>query len=113
MNAHILSRGLVLVDLPGTFHSLHTCSLFLTELAQTGLRDLNSARRNITERSLIDCNEIFAVCPIGRAITDIGVKEVFALAKQAGLSNVGIICTRSDVCERLYLINSFPFKKFG
>ncbi|KAK3903178.1 hypothetical protein C8A05DRAFT_43557 [Staphylotrichum tortipilum] len=77
LNAYILSRGLVLVDLPG-------------------LRDLNSARRNITERYLLECDEIFAVCPIGRAMTDEGVKSVCDLARQTGLSNVSIICTKSD-----------------
>ncbi|KAK3367927.1 hypothetical protein B0H63DRAFT_490012 [Podospora didyma] len=77
LNAYILSKGLVLVDLPG-------------------LRDLNSARRVITERHLLNCNEIFAICSIIRAITDEGVMAVFGLARQARLSNVGIICTRSD-----------------
>lgn len=78
MNAHILSRGLILVDLPG-------------------LRDLNSARRIITERYLLECNEIFAICNIGRAATDEGVRQVFDLADRARLSNVGIVCIRSDV----------------
>ncbi|KAM5358468.1 hypothetical protein ACJZ2D_015255 [Fusarium nematophilum] len=77
LNAHILSRGLVLVDLPG-------------------LRDLNSARRIITERYLLECNEIFAICNIGRAVSDEGVHHVFELARRARLSNVGIVCTRSD-----------------
>ncbi|RSM00468.1 hypothetical protein CDV31_011793 [Fusarium ambrosium] len=77
LNAHILSRGLILVDLPG-------------------LRDLNSARRMITERYLLGCNEIFAICNIGRAVTDEGVHQVFELARRARLSNVGIVCTRSD-----------------
>ncbi|KAI6777846.1 uncharacterized protein J7T54_000555 [Emericellopsis cladophorae] len=70
-NATILSTGLILVDLPG-------------------LRDLNAARRIITERYLIQCDEIFAVCNIGRAATDEGVSNVFELARQARLSNVGI-----------------------
>ncbi|KAK8030148.1 hypothetical protein PG993_011439 [Apiospora rasikravindrae] len=60
------------------------------------LRDLNAARRHITERYMIDCNEIFAVCIEGRAITDEGVMNVIELARKAKLSNVGIICTRSD-----------------
>ncbi|KAK7959857.1 uncharacterized protein PG986_004711 [Apiospora aurea] len=77
LNAQILSKGLILVDLPG-------------------LRDLNAARRHITERYMIECNEIFAVCIEGRAITDEGVMNVIELAKKAKLSNVGIICTRSD-----------------
>ncbi|KAH6887646.1 hypothetical protein B0T10DRAFT_490140 [Thelonectria olida] len=77
LNAHILSKGLVLVDLPG-------------------LRDLNSARRSITERFLLECDEIFVICNIGRAVTDEGVQCVFRLAEGAQLSNVGIVCTRSD-----------------
>jgi len=43
------------------------------------------------------CHQIFAVAMIGRATTDQGVKEVFELARHAALSNVGIICTKSDV----------------
>ncbi|KAL6408246.1 hypothetical protein AUP68_08100 [Ilyonectria robusta] len=77
LNAHILSKGLVLVDLPG-------------------LHDMNLARRTITERFLLECDEIFVVCNIGRAVTDAGVESVFELARQANLSNVGVICTRSD-----------------
>ncbi|TVY32961.1 hypothetical protein LSUB1_G006630 [Lachnellula subtilissima] len=77
LKAHILSKGLVLVDLPG-------------------LRDLNSARRNITERYMLQCDEIFAICNIGRAMTDASVVSIFDLARQARLSNVGIICTKSD-----------------
>ncbi|KAK1447563.1 hypothetical protein CMEL01_09402 [Colletotrichum melonis] len=75
--SHILSKGLILVDLPG-------------------LRDSNSARRLITERYLVECDEIFAICNIGRATTDVGVESVFELAQQAGLSKVGIVCTKSD-----------------
>lgn len=67
----------------------------LTSLA--GLRDTNAARRNITERYILNCDEIFAVCNIIRAITDAGVQAVIDLADRASLSNVGIICTRSDV----------------
>ncbi|KAI1074413.1 hypothetical protein F5B20DRAFT_586300 [Whalleya microplaca] len=77
LNAHILSKGLILVDLPG-------------------LRDRNSARRHITERYILRCDEIFVVCNEGRATTDVGVEVVFELAKKARLENVGIICTRSD-----------------
>ncbi|KAK6859171.1 hypothetical protein PG995_005024 [Apiospora arundinis] len=77
LQAQILSKGLVLVDLPG-------------------LRDLNAARRHITERYLLECDEIFAVCIAGRAITDEGVMNVIELAKKAKLSHVGIVCTKSD-----------------
>ncbi|KAK4220911.1 hypothetical protein QBC38DRAFT_493173 [Podospora fimiseda] len=77
LNAHVLRKGLILVDLPG-------------------LRDLNTARQKITERYLVECDEIFVVCQRSRATTDAGVKAVFQLAKQAGLTNVGIVCTKSD-----------------
>lgn len=77
LKAHILSKGLVLVDLPG-------------------LRDLNSARRNITQQNVVNCHEIFAICSIKRAGTDEGVKTVFDIAKQARLERVGIICTNAD-----------------
>ncbi|KAH8648902.1 hypothetical protein BGZ60DRAFT_422535 [Tricladium varicosporioides] len=80
LNAYILSNGLVLVDLPG-------------------LRDLNWARRAITERYLLGCDGIFAICSISRATTDASVMNVFELAKQAGLSNIGIICTMSDAIK--------------
>ncbi|KAI0440325.1 hypothetical protein F4803DRAFT_527987 [Xylaria telfairii] len=77
LNAHILSKGLILADLPG-------------------LRDFNSARRNTTERYLLECDEIFVVAIEGRAATDEGVQNVIELAKKAKLSNVGIVCTKSD-----------------
>ncbi|KAF4962888.1 hypothetical protein FSARC_9044 [Fusarium sarcochroum] len=89
LNAHILSRGLILVDLPG-------------------LRDLNSARRIITERYLLQCDEIFAICNIGRAVTDEGVQQVFDLAGRARLSNVGIVCTRSDDINAEEAIRDWP-----
>jgi hypothetical protein len=77
LKAHILSKGLVLVDLPG-------------------LQDLNSARRNITQQYVVNCHEIIAICEIKRAISDVGVKTVFELARQARLERVGIICTYAD-----------------
>ncbi|EMT69826.1 hypothetical protein FOC4_g10008261 [Fusarium odoratissimum] len=84
-----INRGLILVDLPG-------------------LRDLNSARRIITERYLLECNEIFAICNIGRAATDEGVHQVFDLADRARLSNVGIVCTRSDDIDPEESIRDWP-----
>lgn len=71
-----------------------------------GLRDSNTARRNVTERYLLHCNEIFAICNIGRATTDVGVEEVIRLARQAQLSKVGIVCTKSDVSIKVYILNS-------
>lgn len=73
--------------------------VFVTDALNQGLRDLNTARQNITERYLLKCDEIFAICPIGRARSDEGVKKVFDLARQARLSNVSIICTKSDVSQ--------------
>lgn len=64
---------------------------------------MNLARRTITERFLLECDEIFVVCNIGRAVTDAGVESVFELARQANLSNVGVICTRSDVSDKISL----------
>lgn len=46
---------------------------------------------------MLKCNEVFAICSIGRATTDEGVSSVFELAKKAELSNVGIVCTKSEV----------------
>ncbi|KAI1423392.1 hypothetical protein F5Y12DRAFT_757515 [Xylaria sp. FL1777] len=92
LNAHILSKGLILVDLPG-------------------LRDLNTARRNITERYLLKCNEIFVVAAEGRATTDEGVQSVIELAKKAKLSNVGIICTKSDEIKPTEALKDWKGKK--
>ncbi|KAK8112584.1 hypothetical protein PG984_013110 [Apiospora sp. TS-2023a] len=78
LSAHILRQGLVLVDLPG-------------------IRDHNTVRRHFTERKLIECDAIFAVCIEGNAMADNGVANVMDLAKWAKLDNVGIICTKSDV----------------
>jgi hypothetical protein len=66
-------------------------------LTNAGLRDINSARRQITERYILECDEIFVVCGQDRATTNEGVKAVIELANPAKLSNVGIICTKSDV----------------
>lgn len=104
LNAYILSKGLVLVDLPGMSFIPPQRNV----LTEAGLRDLNSARRNITERHLLECDDIFAVCPIGRATTDASVQDVFDRARQARLSNVSIICTMCDVsCPPLEVTPSY------
>lgn len=77
LNAHILSKGMILVDLPG-------------------LRDVNSARRNITQQYVVNCHEIFAVCNIKRASTDEAVKTIFEIARQAWIERMGVICTYAD-----------------
>ncbi|KAI1198494.1 hypothetical protein F5X97DRAFT_148310 [Nemania serpens] len=77
VDAHILSKGLILVDLPG-FH------------------DVNYARQNIAERYILQCDEIVVVCNTVRAATNLSVERFFDLAQQTNKSNIGIICTRSD-----------------
>jgi hypothetical protein len=64
-----------------------------------GLRDLNYARQNVTERYVRQCDLVFAIARIGRAKSDAGVKEVFQLARQASLPNIAVICTQSDVSD--------------
>lgn len=94
------------MDLPGKcyislsrnlYPPLHHSAQSEIDTSPQGLRDLNAARRNITERYLLSCDGIFVVCQIGRAVTDEGVMAVTELARQANLSNVSIICTKSDV----------------
>ncbi|CAO2651427.1 Nn.00g039970.m01.CDS01 [Neocucurbitaria sp. VM-36] len=77
LKAHILSKGLIIADLPG-------------------LRDLNSARKAITERYVRKCHHIFVVAKIDRAITNESIKEIFELADRANLSKIDVICTRSE-----------------
>jgi hypothetical protein len=77
LNAYILSKGLIIADLPG-------------------LRDQNSARKAITERYVRQCHQIFAVARIDRALTDESLKEIFELARRAKLSKIDVVCTRSE-----------------
>lgn len=100
MNAHILSKGLVLVDLPGMLKFLTRASFSLSSNYSLGLRDLNAARRNITERYLRECDDIFAVCGIGRATTDQSVQDVLRMPRHRPDTNIGVVCTRSDVSHR-------------
>ncbi|PVH91907.1 hypothetical protein DM02DRAFT_544867, partial [Periconia macrospinosa] len=88
----ILSKGLIIADLPG-------------------LRDSNLARQSITERYMRDCHQIFAVAKIDRAITDQSVKDIFDLARSASLSNISIVCTRSDEVNATQARNDFPREK--
>jgi hypothetical protein len=77
LKAHILGKGLIIADLPG-------------------LRDLNSARRAITERYVRQCHQILVVAKIDRAVTDQSIEEVFELASRVQLSRIDIVCTRSE-----------------
>ncbi|KAI1113747.1 hypothetical protein F5Y14DRAFT_451759 [Nemania sp. NC0429] len=82
VDAHILSKGLILVDLPG-------------------LPDVNSARQSTVEKYIRQCDEIFALCPFPpraekRAATKTSVDGVVDLLQQINKPNIGIICTHHD-----------------
>ncbi|KAH7071874.1 hypothetical protein BKA63DRAFT_492539 [Paraphoma chrysanthemicola] len=89
LKAYILSKGLVIADLPG-------------------LRDLNSARQNITERYVRKCHQVFVVARIDRAITDESIKQIFELARRVNLSKVDIVCTRSEDIQTREAIHDWP-----
>ncbi|KAH0543399.1 hypothetical protein FGG08_002257 [Glutinoglossum americanum] len=91
LNAKVLDTGVVLADLPG-FH------------------DTNLARVTAARKYLDNCDEIFIVAGIARAITDSKVKSCLqALLKdQIGIgweshakqvSNIAIICTHAEDIE--------------
>lgn len=77
LKAYILSKGLILADLPG-------------------LRDHDSVRKAITERYIRKCDQIFLVTEIGRATTDASIPEILDLGRRAGLTNIDIVLTRSE-----------------
>ncbi|KAH5431380.1 hypothetical protein HBI38_166430 [Parastagonospora nodorum] len=77
LKAYILSKGLILADLPG-------------------LRDHDSVRRAITERYIRKCDQIFLVTEIGRAATDASIPEILDLGQRADLTNIDIVLTRSE-----------------
>jgi hypothetical protein len=92
LKAYILSKGLIIADLPG-------------------LRDLNSTRQAITERYVRQCHQILVVAHIDRAITDKSVKQIFELALRANLSKVDIVCTRSEDIQTREVIHDWPIEK--
>ena len=89
LKAYILSKGLIIADLPG-------------------LRDLNSARKAITERYVRQCHQILVVAKIDRAITDESIKEIFELASRANLSKIDVICTRSEEIQMREARHDWP-----
>lgn len=91
-NAYVLSKGLVIADLPG-------------------LRDQNAARRLITELYVRQCHQIFAVAPIERGSTDESVKKIFKLADRANLSKVDIVFTGSERFTRSEVKHDWPSHK--
>jgi GTPase SAR1 family protein len=80
LRAYILSKGLIIADLPG-------------------LRDLNSARKAITESYVRQCHQIFVVAKIDRAISNESIKEIIELASRVNLSKIDVVCTRSEDIE--------------
>jgi hypothetical protein len=43
------------------------------------------------------CHQIFVLVGISRATSNPSVKEILDLASRARLSNLAVVCTRSDV----------------
>jgi hypothetical protein len=82
----VLSSGGVLVDLPG-------------------VRDANAARARVSERYLQNCNQIWVVAPIKRAVDDGTAKELMGeqfkrrLLMDGQYGNIAFICTQTDDCE--------------
>jgi hypothetical protein len=81
-----LSTGACLVDLPG-------------------VRDANAARAKVSENYLQNCNQIWVVAPIKRAVDDGTAKELLGeqfkrrLLMDGQYGNVSFICTQTDDCE--------------
>ncbi|KAK2766946.1 hypothetical protein FQN54_006261 [Arachnomyces sp. PD_36] len=89
VKAHILSKGLILADLPG-------------------LRDLNSARKSVTEHYVRQCHQILVIARIDRITTDESVKEIFSLATRANLSQIDVVCTRAGEIQASEARNDYP-----
>jgi len=82
----VLQSGACLVDLPG-------------------VRDANAARAKVAESYLRNCNLIWIVAPIKRAVDDGTAKELLGeqfrrrLLMDGQYANVSFICTQTDDCE--------------
>lgn len=78
-----------------------------TNFNPVGFHDVNSARVNIAETRLYQCDNIFVVTDINRASTNRGVRGL--LVRQLGATfnslrrsqGVAIVCTKSEVRENL------------
>lgn len=105
LEAVVLQNGIVLVDLPGMCFLSGPSLLYVRRLILLGFRDVNSARVRVTEKRLYQCDEIFVVAQIGRAVTNQGVEDL--LIRQLGRNfnnlrrsqGVAIVCTKSEVCQ--------------
>lgn len=89
LKASILSKGLILADLPG-------------------LRDLNSVRQAITERYIRQCHQILVVARIDRAITDKSIENICELARRVDLKKIDIVCTRSEEVNTREAMHDWP-----
>jgi hypothetical protein len=82
----VLSTGACLVDLPG-------------------VRDANAARAKVSEHYLQNCDQIWVVAPIKRAVDDGTAKQLLGeqfkrrLLMDGRYGNVSFICTQTDDCE--------------
>ena len=92
LRAYILSKGLIIADLPG-------------------LRDLNSARKAITERFVRRCDHVFVVANIDRATTNESIEKFFQLAQSLHQAKVDVICTKSEVLELREAKSDWPMER--
>ena len=92
LRAYILSKGLIIADLPG-------------------LRDLNSARKAITERFVRRCDHVFVVANIDRATTNESIEKFFELAQSLHQAKVDVICTKSEVLELREAKSDWPMER--
>lgn len=129
LSSQVLKTGVVLADLPGklnltrepmimTISSLISLASVETSIESIlGLQDTNLARVRATQDYLMQCDNVFIVAKIARAITNNSVKSsmYWALSRHAPLEweesagknlNVSLVCTRSEVC-------SLRLKKIG
>jgi hypothetical protein len=92
---NVLATGACLVDLPG-------------------VRDANAARARVSERYLQNCNQIWVVAPIKRAVDDGTAKELLGeqfkrrLLMDGQYGNVSFICTQTDDCEATEIMRDHP-----
>lgn len=83
---NVLATGACLVDLPG-------------------VRDSNAARARVAQTYLQNCDAIWVVAPIKRAVDDGTAKELLGeqfkrrLLMDGQYGNVSFICTQTDDCE--------------
>lgn len=88
-----------------TFSCLYLPFLVHFKVDLPGVRDANAARAKVSETYLQNCNQIWVVAPIKRAVDDGTAKELLGeqferrLLMDGQYGNVSFICTQTDDCE--------------